>query len=93
MNGFEATKRDYRKREDAGEPGTRHPIWCALTATHVDDFERHELMKFNKETDPDVMESEPYKILRLFKVADLVSPMFSEGSTSEVVDLVSPMSS
>lgn len=79
MNGFEATKR-LREFEDAVRPGTRQPI-CALTAAHVDDFERHELMKF-KEAGLDVMESKPCNIPRLFKVVDDVSPMFSDLSIS-----------
>jgi CheY-like chemotaxis protein/Ran GTPase-activating protein (RanGAP) involved in mRNA processing and transport len=81
MNGFEATKR-LREWEDAVRPGTRQPI-CALTAAHVDDFERHELMKF-KEAGLDVMESKPCNIPRLFKVVDDVSPMFSDLSISVI---------
>jgi CheY-like chemotaxis protein len=81
MNGFEATKR-LREWEDAVRPGTRQPI-CALTAAHVDDFERHELMKF-KDAGLDVMESKPCNIPRLFKVVDDVSPMFSDLSISVI---------
>lgn len=79
MNGFEATKK-LREWEDVMRPGARQPI-CALTATYVDDFERHELMKF-KEAGLDVMESKPCNISRLFKVVDDVSPMFSDLSIS-----------
>jgi len=77
MNGFDATK-ELRQWEDAMRPGCRQPI-CALTATNVDDFERHELMRF-KEAGLDVFESKPCKIPRLFKVVDDVSPMFSDLS-------------
>jgi len=63
MNGFDATKR-LREWEDAMRPGVRQPI-CALTAAHVDDFERSELMKF-KEAGLDVFESKPCNIPRLF---------------------------
>jgi len=79
MNGFEATKR-LREWEDNMRPGVRQPI-CALTAAHVDDFERSELMKF-KEAGLDVFESKPCNIPRLFKVVDDVSPMFSDLSIS-----------
>jgi len=79
MNGFDATKA-LREWEDSKRPGARQPI-CALTATYVDDFERHELMKF-KEAGLDVMESKPCNIPRLFKVVDDVSPMFSDLSIS-----------
>jgi CheY-like chemotaxis protein/Ran GTPase-activating protein (RanGAP) involved in mRNA processing and transport len=75
MNGFEATKR-LREWEDDMRPGVRQPI-CALTAAHVDDFERSELMRF-KEAGLDVFESKPCNIPRLFKVVDDVSPMFSD---------------
>jgi len=81
MNGFEATKK-LREWEDETRPGTRQPI-CALTAQYVDDFERHELMKF-KEAGLDVMESKPCNIPRLFKVVDDVSPMFSDLSISVI---------
>ena len=81
MNGFEATKR-LREWEDAMRPGVRQPI-CALTAAHVDDFERSELMKF-KEAGLDVFESKPCNIPRLFKVVDDVSPMFSDLSISVI---------
>ena len=59
MNGFDATKA-LREWEDSKRPGARQPI-CALTATYVDDFEVHELMKF-KEAGLDVMESKPFNI-------------------------------
>ena len=81
MNGFEATKR-LREWEDNMRPGVRQPI-CALTAAHVDDFERSELMKF-KEAGLDVFESKPCNIPRLFKVVDDVSPMFSDLSISVI---------
>jgi len=81
MNGFDATKR-LREWEDAMRPGVRQPI-CALTAAHVDDFERSELMKF-KEAGLDVFESKPCNIPRLFKVVDDVSPMFSDLSISVI---------
>jgi CheY-like chemotaxis protein len=81
MNGFEATKR-LREWEDHMRPGVRQPI-CALTAAHVDDFERSELMKF-KEAGLDVFESKPCNIPRLFKVVDDVSPMFSDLSISVI---------
>ncbi|VEU37453.1 unnamed protein product [Pseudo-nitzschia multistriata] len=81
MNGFEATKR-LRQWEDNMRPGVRQPI-CALTAAHVDDFERSELMKF-KEAGLDVFESKPCNIPRLFKVVDDVSPMFSDLSISVI---------
>jgi CheY-like chemotaxis protein len=77
MNGFDATKA-LRMWEDSVRPGARQPI-CALTAAHVDDFDRSELMKF-KEAGLDVMESKPCNIPRLFKVVDDVSPMFSDLS-------------
>mmetsp|Transcript_14596 Transcript_14596/g.31751 ORF Transcript_14596/g.31751 Transcript_14596/m.31751 type:complete len:1240 (-) Transcript_14596:40-3759(-) len=77
MNGFDATKA-LRMWEDSVRPGARQPI-CALTAAHVDDFDRTELMKF-KEAGLDVMESKPCNIPRLFKVVDDVSPMFSDLS-------------
>lgn len=77
MNGFDATKA-LRIWEDSVRPGARQPI-CALTAAHVDDFDRAELMKF-KEAGLDVMESKPCNIPRLFKVVDDVSPMFSDLS-------------
>ncbi|KAL7551381.1 hypothetical protein ACHAWF_014583 [Thalassiosira exigua] len=77
MNGFDATKA-LRMWEDTVRPGARQPI-CALTAAHVDDFDRDELMKF-KEAGLDVMESKPCNIPRLFKVVDDVSPMFSDLS-------------
>ena len=77
MNGFDATKA-LRMWEDAVRPGARQPI-CALTAAHVDDFDRSELMKF-KDAGLDVMESKPCNIPRLFKVVDDVSPMFSDLS-------------
>jgi CheY-like chemotaxis protein/Ran GTPase-activating protein (RanGAP) involved in mRNA processing and transport len=79
MNGFDATKA-LREWEDSNRPGARQPI-CALTATYVDDFEVHELMKF-KEAGLDVMESKPCNIPRLFKVVDDVSPLFSDLSIS-----------
>ena len=79
MNGFDATKA-LREWEDSKRPGARQPI-CALTATYVDDFEVHELMKF-KEAGLDVMESKPCNIPRLFKVVDDVSPLFSDLSIS-----------
>jgi CheY-like chemotaxis protein/Ran GTPase-activating protein (RanGAP) involved in mRNA processing and transport len=79
MNGFDATKA-LREWEDSKRPGARQPI-CALTATIVDDFEVHELMKF-KECGLDVMESKPCNIPRLFKVVDDVSPLFSDLSIS-----------
>jgi CheY-like chemotaxis protein len=50
MYGFDATKA-FR-------------MWEALTAAHVDDFERCELMKF-KDAGLDVMESKPCNISRL----------------------------
>jgi CheY-like chemotaxis protein len=75
MNGFDATKA-LRMWEDSVRPGARQPI-CALTAAHVDDFDREELMKF-KDAGLDVMESKPCNIPRLFKVVDDVSPMFSD---------------
>jgi len=81
MNGFEATKR-LREWEDNMRPGVRQPI-CALTAAHVDDFERSELMKF-KDAGLDVFESKPCNIPRLFKVVDDVSPMFSDLSISVI---------
>mmetsp|Transcript_20836 Transcript_20836/g.51671 ORF Transcript_20836/g.51671 Transcript_20836/m.51671 type:complete len:1367 (-) Transcript_20836:90-4190(-) len=81
MNGFEATKK-LREWEDNMRPGVRQPI-CALTAAHVDDFERSELMKF-KEAGLDVFESKPCNIPRLFKVVDDVSPMFSDLSISVI---------
>jgi len=81
MNGFEATKR-LREWEDHMRPGVRQPI-CALTAAHVDDFERSELMKF-KDAGLDVFESKPCNIPRLFKVVDDVSPMFSDLSISVI---------
>lgn len=81
MNGFDATKR-LREWEDAMRPGVRQPI-CALTAAHVDDFERSELMKF-KDAGLDVFESKPCNIPRLFKVVDDVSPMFSDLSISVI---------
>jgi len=77
MNGFDATKA-LRMWEDSVRPGARQPI-CALTAAHVDDFDRTELMKF-KDAGLDVMESKPCNIPRLFKVVDDVSPMFSDLS-------------
>ncbi len=77
MNGFDATKA-LREWEDSKRPGARQPI-CALTATYVDDFQVHELMKF-KEAGLDVMESKPCNIPRLFKVVDDVSPLFSDLS-------------
>ena len=77
MNGFDATKA-FRMWEDSVRPGARQPI-CALTAAHVDDFDRNELMKF-KDAGLDVMESKPCNIPRLFKVVDDVSPMFSDLS-------------
>ena len=77
MNGFDATKA-LRLWEDSVRPGARQPI-CALTAAHVDDFDRDELMKF-KDAGLDVMESKPCNIPRLFKVVDDVSPMFSDLS-------------
>ncbi len=79
MNGFDATKA-LREWEDSKRPGARQPI-CALTATYVDDFEVHELMKF-KEAGLDVMESKPCNIPRLLKVVDDVSPLFSDLSIS-----------
>lgn len=79
MNGFDATKA-LREWEDSKRPGARQPI-CALTATYVDDFQVHELMKF-KEAGLDVMESKPCNIPRLFKVVDDVSPLFSDLSIS-----------
>ena len=79
MNGFDATKA-LREWEDLQRPGARQPI-CALTATYVDDFEVHELMKF-KEAGLDVMESKPCNIPRLFKVVDDVSPLFSDLTIS-----------
>jgi len=81
MNGFEATKK-LREWEDNMRPGVRQPI-CALTAAHVDDFERSELMKF-KDAGLDVFESKPCNIPRLFKVVDDVSPMFSDLSISVI---------
>lgn len=81
MNGFEATKK-LRDWEDKMRPGVRQPI-CALTAAHVDDFERSELMKF-KDAGLDVFESKPCNIPRLFKVVDDVSPMFSDLSISVI---------
>ena len=75
MNGFDATKA-FRMWEDAVRPGARQPI-CALTAAHVDDFDKCELMKF-KDAGLDVMESKPCNISRLFKVVDDVAPMFSD---------------
>ena len=81
MNGFDATKR-LREWEDRCRPGVRQPI-CALTAAHVDDFERSELMEF-KEAGIDVFESKPCNIPRLFKVVDDVSPMFSDLSISVI---------
>ena len=54
LDGFEATKK-LREWEDNMRPGVRQPI-CALTAAHVDDFERSELMKF-KDAGLDVFES------------------------------------
>jgi CheY-like chemotaxis protein len=77
MNGFDATKA-LRMWEDAVRPGARQPI-CALTAAHVDDFDRSELMKF-RDAGLNVMESKPCNIPRLFKVVDDVSPMFSDLS-------------
>mmetsp|Transcript_20893 Transcript_20893/g.48055 ORF Transcript_20893/g.48055 Transcript_20893/m.48055 type:complete len:1295 (-) Transcript_20893:84-3968(-) len=77
MNGFDATKA-LRMWEDSVRPGARQPI-CALTAAHIDDFDRSELMKF-KDAGLDVMESKPCNIPRLFKVVDDVSPMFSDLS-------------
>lgn len=77
MNGFDATKA-LRMWEDAVRPGARQPI-CALTAAHVDDFDRSELMKF-RDAGLNVMESKPCNISRLFKVVDDVSPMFSDLS-------------
>lgn len=77
MNGFDATKA-FRMWEDAVRPGARQPI-CALTAAHVDDFDKCELMKF-KDAGLDVMESKPCNISRLFKVVDDVAPMFSDLS-------------
>jgi CheY-like chemotaxis protein len=79
MNGFDATKA-LRMWEDAVRPGARQPI-CALTAAHVDDFDRSELMKF-RDAGLNVMESKPCNIPRLFKVVDDVSPMFSDLSIS-----------
>jgi CheY-like chemotaxis protein len=79
MNGFDATKA-LRMWEDAVRPGARQPI-CALTAAHVDDFDRTELMKF-RDAGLNVMESKPCNIPRLFKVVDDVSPMFSDLSIS-----------
>ncbi len=79
MNGFDATKA-LREWEDSKRPGARQPI-CALTATYVDDFQVHELMKF-KEAGLDVMESKPCNIPRLFKVVDDVSPLFSDLTIS-----------
>lgn len=81
MNGFDATKA-LRIWEDSVRPGARQPI-CALTAAHVDDFDRSELMKF-KEAGLDVMESKPCNIPRLFKVVDDVSPMFSDLSINAI---------
>ena len=81
MNGFDATKA-LRMWEDSVRPGARQPI-CALTAAHVDDFDREELMKF-KEAGLDVMESKPCNIPRLFKVVDDVSPMFSDLSINAI---------
>ena len=81
MNGFDATKA-LRMWEDSVRPGARQPI-CALTAAHVDDFDRSELMKF-KDAGLDVMESKPCNIPRLFKVVDDVSPMFSDLSINLV---------
>lgn len=77
MNGFDATKA-LRMWEDVVRPGARQPI-CALTAAHVDDFDRSELMKF-RDAGLNVMESKPCNIPRLFKVVDDVSPMFSDLS-------------
>ncbi len=77
MNGFDATKA-FRMWEDAVRPGARQPI-CALTAAHVVDFDKCELMKF-KDAGLDVMESKPCNISRLFKVVDDVAPMFSDLS-------------
>ena len=81
MNGFDATKA-LRMWEDSVRPGARQPI-CALTAAHVDDFDRDELMKF-KDAGLDVMESKPCNIPRLFKVVDDVSPMFSDLSINAI---------
>lgn len=81
MNGFDATKA-LRMWEDSVRPGARQPI-CALTAAHVDDFDREELMKF-KDAGLDVMESKPCNIPRLFKVVDDVSPMFSDLSINAI---------
>lgn len=81
MNGFDATKA-LRMWEDSVRPGARQPI-CALTAAHVDDFDRSELMKF-KDAGLDVMESKPCNIPRLFKAVDDVSPMFSDLSISAI---------
>ena len=83
MNGFDATKA-LRMWEDSVRPGARQPI-CALTAAHVDDFDREELMKF-KDAGLDVMESKPCNIPRLFKVVDDVSPMFSDLSINVLSD-------
>lgn len=77
MNGFDATKA-FRMWEDHVRPGSRQPI-CALTAAHVEDFDRTELLRF-KDAGLDVMESKPCNIPRLFKVVDDVSPMFSDLS-------------
>ena len=81
MNGFDATKA-LRMWEDYVRPGARQPI-CALTAAHVEDFDRTELMRF-KEAGLDVMESKPCNIPRLFKVVDDVSPMFSDLSINAI---------
>lgn len=81
MNGFDATKA-LRMWEDYVRPGARQPI-CALTAAHVEDFDRTELMRF-KEAGLDVMESKPCNIPRLLKVVDDVSPMFSDLSINTI---------
>ena len=81
MNGFDATKA-LRMWEDCVRPGARQPI-CALTAAHVEDFDRTELMRF-KEAGLDVMESKPCNIPRLLKVVDDVSPMFSDLSINAI---------
>ncbi|EJK76739.1 hypothetical protein THAOC_01482, partial [Thalassiosira oceanica] len=78
MNGFDATEALRRMWEDSVGPGARQPI-CALTAAHIDDFDRSQLMKF-KDAGLDVMESKPCNIPRLFKVVDDVSPVFSDLS-------------
>ena len=87
MNGFEATKR-LREWEDAVRPGTRQPI-CALTAAHVDDFERSELMKF-KEAGLDVSNLTEQALALAPTAGESPADVHRHTPTRPQVELISP---